>query len=37
MGLAFPIEAVDGAMDGAIEVFGIGKGAVGEMVLLELG
>lgn len=36
MGLAFAIEASDGGVDGAVEVVGIGKGAIGEVMLLEI-
>ncbi len=36
MRLSLLVEAVDGAVDGTVEVIGVGKGAVGEVVPLEI-
>ena len=36
MGLSFVVEAVDSVRDGACESVDIGKGAVGELMLLEV-
>ncbi len=36
MRLPLLVEAVDGAVDGTVEVIGVGKGAVGEVVPLEI-
>ena len=36
MRLSLLVEAVDGAVDGTVEVIGVGKAAVGEVVPLEI-
>lgn len=36
MGLSLLVEPIDPAVDGTVEVIGIGKGAVGEVVPLEV-